>query len=88
MEKISLNLLKDFLFFMKAVKFGLNPRIPHYVVIIVCILLIKFVTEIICMTLSNSMKSSTDIVHFVNKIFTFCKLYNPKFQTCIKYYLA
>ena len=33
----------------------------------------------------NSMKSSTDIVNFVNKVFTFCKLYNPKFQTHIKY---
>ena len=40
---------KDFIEFVKRF-LGLNPRIPHYVVFIVCILLIKFVKGIICMT--------------------------------------
>ena len=33
----------------------------------------------------NSMKTSTKIVNFVNKMFTFCKFYSSTFQTCIKY---
>ena len=79
MEKILLNLLKDLLFFYQSSKITTQPKNSSLCGYYCLYFAIKICKGNNMYDIIDSMKSSTDIVNFVNKIFTFCKLYNPKF---------
>ena len=85
MEKNLLNLFKTFVNFYQSSKVRTKSKgsslCGYY-----CLYFAYGICKGINMSdIINTMKTSVKVVNSVNEMFTFCKLYNPTFQTCIKY---